>query len=108
MVKREGIAIKAATVYLIDKELGTITHLTLEKYTFVSGEGNFPNRFKVVFSEEEILGLNAIALDVITIHPNPASNFITIDSPTALISDVTLRDMQGKTIAFQNNLNTNG
>jgi hypothetical protein len=98
MVKREGNALEASSVFLIDNQLGTITDLTIQAYTFNSSEGNFPNRFKVVFNTEDVLGLNSIALDLISIYPNPVKDKLNISSSTAFIESVEVFDILNKRV----------
>lgn len=103
----DGELIVNNIVYLRDNILNTETELTSQDYTFTSGAGTYNNRFTLYFKEREILNTSDVALEQINIYPNPAKNLINIYSPSVLISEIGIVDMQGRTIATYKGLETN-
>jgi len=94
----EGSLITNATVYLIDTLTGITTNLNENVYTFTSKGGTYDNRFNVVFENEEILNTNDVAVTTISLHPNPTSGTIQLQSPQALITGATVYDFQGRIV----------
>ncbi len=93
----EGEALTNATVFLLDNENGNFTNLSESSYNFTSEAGTFPSRFTVMF-RNPFLGVNGNAILAVGLYPNPAKEIVTIASPNALITNVTIVDISGRII----------
>ena len=93
----EGQNLDGTSVYLVDNELSIITDLTEQDYNFVSGKGNFKQRFTIQF-EYEVLGTPGNSLETIAIYPNPTRDLLNIVSPLEVIETVQVLDIHGRTI----------
>ncbi|GHC56148.1 discoidin domain-containing protein [Ulvibacter litoralis] len=100
----EGVNIESATVLLIDNLLGTVTNLNEGDYSFQSEEGTYSERFKVVF-ENRILATNNLALNSVSVYPNPAKNNLYIVSSEALIINAVVYDLQGRQVQYAKSSN---
>lgn len=93
----EGSEITNAHVYLVDHLTNTITDLTQGSYQFSSNKGTFNNRFTLQF-ESENLGTDDLALEKISVYPNPTDNLLNILSPGAGIDGVVIYDLRGRKV----------
>ncbi|WP_415370920.1 choice-of-anchor J domain-containing protein [Patiriisocius sp. Uisw_047] len=93
----DGAAWLNATPYLIDAQAGVVTNLNEDAYSFTSDQGEFNNRFTLVF-QDRLLGSKDVLASSISMYPNPASDLVTIVSPNAAISLVEVRDLRGRLI----------
>ncbi|MAP55429.1 T9SS type A sorting domain-containing protein [Altibacter sp.] len=84
-------------VYLYDTYLDILAQLNNSSYSFESDLGNFPDRFKIIFEPESVLGIQENLNSKIIVFPNPTSDHIFI---TGLSGDVqlTLIDALGRTV----------
>ncbi|WP_189342900.1 T9SS type A sorting domain-containing protein, partial [Ulvibacter litoralis] len=71
---------------------------------FQSGEATYSERFKVVF-QNQILGTNDIALDAVSVYPNPAQNVLYVVSPNSAIVNTAVYDIQGRKVLTTKNTN---
>ena len=94
----DGSLIESYTVYLEDHELGTITDISKTDYAFTASEGIYNNRFTLRFTDRNVLDTSAVALDQISVSPNPTDGVLTIQSPLSVIRSVSVKDVQGRTI----------
>ncbi len=94
----EGDALSNASIYLIDHLENSITDLTQTSYEFKSNKGTFNGRFTLQF-ESEILSNNDLALETISLYPNPTSGQLNILSPGAGIESITIHDVRGRKVA---------
>jgi len=102
----EGVDLENATVYLEDHVLNISTNISEGNYTFTANKGEQLNRFKLVF-QERVLGTNDVALEMISLLPNPTQDMVTITSPTAMITGVEVMDVQGRIISSEKDAGTN-
>ncbi|GEQ85189.1 hypothetical protein ULMS_06970 [Patiriisocius marinistellae] len=103
----DGELISSAPIYLRDNETNIVTQLNNESYAFNSPAGTFNNRFTLFFRDAEILNNQDIALQNISLYPNPANNMLHIIAPSTTITTINITDIQGRTINVINNLKTN-
>ncbi|GEQ85520.1 hypothetical protein ULMS_10280 [Patiriisocius marinistellae] len=95
----EGGQIENAVVYLVDTFEETITNLSENgAYTFTTAKGNFPNRFILQFENNETLETLDQHLSRISVVPNPTNGVLFINSPSSIIKDITIVDIQGRII----------
>ena len=94
----EGENLSLTTVFIIDHFTNTVHTLSDEAYAFTSNKGTFHNRFTVQFEGDVILATNANTLDSVSIFPNPTDGVLTIFSPHAVILDVEVYDIRGRSI----------
>ncbi|MCB0456257.1 MAG: T9SS type A sorting domain-containing protein [Flavobacteriaceae bacterium] len=65
-------------IYLYDSFEDSLSLLNEDSYSFASGAGNFPNRFKLLFKSQNILEIRDSSLKNLTIYPNPATTELFI------------------------------
>jgi hypothetical protein len=94
----EGDALSNTSIYLIDHLENSITDLTQTSYEFRSDKGTFNGRFTLQF-ESEILNNNDLALETISLYPNPTSGQLNILSPVAGIESISIYDVRGRKVA---------
>ncbi|GHC64444.1 T9SS type A sorting domain-containing protein [Ulvibacter litoralis] len=94
----DGLNIEEAIVFLIDNQLGTVTNLTEGDYTFQSEEGTYSERFKVVF-QNRTLNISDIALNSVSVYPNPTQNILYIVSPKVAVTGVAVFDLRGRKVS---------
>ena len=95
----EGVFTSNATVYLEDRYLNTSTNLSEEDYSFTSIQGNYNDRFVIVFQEQDILGISDSILETLTVYPNPANNLIYLNNPKRIrLIDLSIYDITGRLI----------
>ena len=93
----DGEAWLEATPYLVDNQTGVITNLMEDSYNFTSDMGEYNDRFEIIF-QDRLLGSQESLASSIAMYPNPASDVVTIASPTAAITMVEVRDIRGRLI----------
>ncbi len=93
----EGALISEATVYLKDNVLNTTTNLNEENYTFTSNEGNYKERFELVFTEE-VLSNQDFNDNLIGVYPNPSTGIINIASPQLVLTGIAIYDIAGREV----------
>src|SRR5690606_30505182 len=86
----------AVSIYLKDKELD-ITHNLMESdYEFESAQGEFKERFEVVYETEGTMGTGDFNSNLVQIYQH--NNRILVSSKTEQILSVELFDLQGRNI----------
>ena len=93
----DGEAWLEATPYLVDNQTGVITNLMEDSYNFTSDMGEFNDRFEIIFQDRSLGSQQSLASSI-AMYPNPASDVVTIASPTAAITMVEVRDIRGRLI----------
>ena len=93
----DGEAWLDATPYLVDNQTGVVTNLMEDSYNFTSDMGEFNDRFEIVFQDRSLGSQESLASSI-AMYPNPASDVVTIASPTAAITMVAVRDIRGRLI----------
>jgi hypothetical protein len=102
----EGTLITEADVFLVDHIAHTVTNLNETAYSFQSIAGTQNNRFTLEF-RSSVLGTSAFDTNSISVFPNPTDGLVTIESPQAQITQVTITDVQGRIISMNSNQNRN-
>jgi hypothetical protein len=102
----EGTLITEADVFLVDHIAHTVTNLNETAYSFQSIAGTQNNRFTLEF-RSSVLGTTAFDTNSISVFPNPTDGLVTIESPQAQITQVTITDVQGRIISMNSNQNRN-
>ena len=97
IVSLEGGNLSVSNIYLVDHLTGMITNLKQEDYVFRSNKGTFSGRFTLQF-EREVLGNGDLALNSISLYPNPAEALLNVVSPNAEITGITIHDVQGRKV----------
>ena len=97
LVDVTGTNLLGSNIYLVDHLTGMITDLTQSDYEFRSDTGTFDARFTLQF-ETEVLGTGDLALNSISLYPNPADALLNVISPNAEITGITIHDVQGRKI----------
>ncbi|MDB4280417.1 T9SS type A sorting domain-containing protein, partial [Flavobacteriaceae bacterium] len=93
----DGEAWLEATPYLVDNQTGVVTNLMEDDYNFTSDMGEFNDRFEIIFQDRSLGSQESLASSI-AMYPNPASDVVTIASPTAAITMVAVRDIRGRLI----------
>ena len=93
----DGEAWLEATPYLVDNQTGIVTNLMEDSYNFTSDMGEFNDRFEIIFQDRSLGSQESLASSI-AMYPNPASDVLTIASPTAAITKVAVRDIRGRLI----------
>ena len=93
----DGEAWLDATPYLVDNQTGVVTNLMEDSYSFTSDMGEFNDRFEIVFQDRSLGSQQSLASSI-AMYPNPASDVVTIASPTAAITMVAVRDIRGRLV----------
>jgi len=93
----DGEAWLDATPYLVDNQTGVVTNLIEDAYNFTSDMGEFNDRFEIIFQDRSLGSQESLASSI-AMYPNPASDVVTIASPTAAITMVAVRDIRGRLI----------
>ncbi len=95
----EGLSISRADLFLRDNYKNTTVNLNLQDYTFTSRRGNFNDRFTILFKKETVLETQEQTLkEVISVFPNPASDYITINTRDTAIKSIQVYDIQGRLV----------
>lgn len=98
----EGIFDNSQHIYLKDKYSGIITDLSESYYSFNTEEGEFTNRFEIVYKPEATLDVTGINKDAIQIYRD-GDDFV-VRSSAKSIKEVELYDMSGK-LFYKTNAN---
>ncbi|MBV1924116.1 MAG: T9SS type A sorting domain-containing protein, partial [Flavobacteriaceae bacterium] len=96
----EGEDISDSIVYLHDKLLNVITNLSETNYVFTSNATYDTHRFDLIF-KEKVLSNNDVALQNISMLPNPTTGMLTVNSPTADIHQIEVIDLQGRIVSLK-------
>ena len=96
----EGDDISNATVYLYDKALEVVANLSNGEYTFTSNAVQNSERFVLLF-QDRVLGANDVAMENIYMLPNPTTGVLIVNSPMAIVNQIDVIDIQGRTISSQ-------
>lgn len=104
----DGIFANGQKIYLHDKAEGIVRDMANGGYTFTTESGTFENRFEVQYSATA----NALATDAPlnvedTVLIYAKDGAITVSSGSALIKDITVFDISGRTLYSADKLNTN-
>jgi hypothetical protein len=102
----EGVDISNAAVYLEDHLLNITTNLSEGNYTFTADEGQQLNRFKLVF-QERVLSNNEVALQSISMMPNPTTGMLVVNSPNAQVHQIEVIDVQGRIVSIKQYADSN-
>ena len=97
----QGAGIETATVYLVDTYTNTIHNLSEGGYIFSTDAGVENSRFILQFEDKNVLSTDDIALNSISLYPNPTRGKLTIVAPQTTIDVVTVVDMNGSIISTQ-------
>ena len=82
----DGEAWLEATPYLVDNQTGVVTNLMEDTYNFTSDKGEYNDRFDSCFPRQITSNSRMHLASSIAMYPNPASDVVTIASPTAAIT----------------------
>jgi hypothetical protein len=74
-----------------------LTDLTQSDYEFRSDTGTFNGRFTLQF-ETEVLANGDLALNSISLYPNPADALLNVVSPNAQITGISIHDVLGRKV----------
>lgn len=91
----EGIFKSNQTIYLVDKQTGTVTNLSQGSYTFAATKGDSNGRFEIIYRPEVVLVTESISKEGIVVYRD-SDNFVIL-SPK-LISNVDVYDASGRLI----------
>jgi hypothetical protein len=92
-----GDNLNTSTVFLVDNENDVVTNLSETDYLFVSNNGNYTNKFTVLFINPT-LGINQTTLDSILVYPNPAGNMVNIVTSNTVVTHVDILDISGRIV----------
>jgi len=93
------------TIYLKDKQMHIIHNLMESDYEFESGQGEFNERFEIVYGEEGTMGTDDQNANQIRIYTD--MDYIVVDSKTEKILSVELYDLNGRNIQRDHTVNAN-
>lgn len=95
----KGNNIDREVVLLRDNYNGTTVNLSDQDYEFKSTKGIFNDRFTILFKKETVLETQEQTLkEVISVFPNPASDYITINTRDTAIKSIQVYDIQGRLV----------
>ncbi|MFA7688255.1 MAG: T9SS sorting signal type C domain-containing protein, partial [Moheibacter sp.] len=102
----DGIFAEGNTkIYLNDKNLNIIHDLMESDYEFESTQGEFKERFEVVYETEETMGTGELDSNWVQIYQN--ENQIIVSSKTEKILSVELFDLSGRNLHRNARVNSN-
>jgi len=90
-------------VFLKDKLTNTIHNLKLTPYMFNSEEGNFNNRFEIIY--ENALAVNQNTFNARNTIIYKQNQDIIVSSPHAIMSEVQVYDIRGRLLISKKNIN---
>ncbi|QBO57218.1 T9SS type A sorting domain-containing protein [Chryseobacterium salivictor] len=92
----EGIFGNGQTIYLKDRQTGTITNLSQGTYTFSANAGESTGRFEIIYKPETVLVTYSTLKEELVVY-REAEDFI-IKAQTRKISDVEVYDAAGRMV----------
>lgn len=92
---KEGVFDNGQTIYLKDKQTGTITNLTENSYTFEANAGESTGRFEIIYKPETVLVTDSVVKDGLAVYRD-GENFVIQSHKT--IALVQVYDLSGKLI----------
>ena len=100
--KKEGDFLNSNPIYLKDNLLSTLTDLTQTDYSFTSAQGNFGNRFEIVFENETLsipsLETGNASLQLYELNANHTKISVANDLE---MTSVALYDLMGRRVLQQ-------
>lgn len=102
----DGLFAGSQDIFLKDKFLNSIHDLKQSDYAFASAEGNFADRFEIIY-QNTTLGVD---------NPEPKDNQVVvfkeqgvfkINSGKTIIADVKVFDIRGRLVYEKNDINSN-
>ncbi|MFA7687683.1 MAG: S8 family serine peptidase [Moheibacter sp.] len=93
------------TIYLKDNQLNIAHNLMESDYEFESTQGEFKERFEVVYETEEIMGTGDFDSNLVQVYQNESQ--IIVSSKTEKIVSVELFDMIGRNLHKNEKVNAN-
>lgn len=93
---KEGIFSNGQTIYLKDKQTGTVTNLSAGSYTFAVTAGESTGRFEIVYQPETVLATTGSNKEELIVYRD-GTNF-TVKSESKKIDEVEMFDAAGKLI----------
>jgi len=93
------------TIYLKDNNIGVIHNLMESDYEFESAEGEFKERFEVVYETEEIMDTGDFDSNLVQIYQDNEN--VVIESKTEKILSVELFDLSGRNLHKNQKVNAN-
>lgn len=93
---KEGLFNKGQSIYLKDKQTGTVTNLNQASYTFTANEGVIDTRFEIIYKPETVLVTDAASKEGVVVYRD--GNDFVINSPK-IIKTVEVYDLGGRMIA---------
>ena len=99
-IDQVGIFASGQSIYLKDKNLGILTDISQEAYSFVSTSGEFTNRFEIVYTPEAVLATGGSGAKANIQVYRDAQDFV-VQSSVKKITSYELYDMSGRIIMSQ-------
>lgn len=93
---KEGIFAGSQSIYLKDKQTGTVTNLSEGEYTFAANAGESTGRFEIIYKPEIVLVTDSARKEELIVYRD-AQDFI-IKAQTKKISDIEVYDSSGRMI----------
>ncbi|WP_146171720.1 T9SS sorting signal type C domain-containing protein [Flavobacterium magnum] len=100
----DGVFADGAEIFLKDDFTGTLHNLKDSAYAFVSSEGDFADRFQVVF-QNTTLGTSTASQDEKSVVVYNDRGVVHIKSAAFTINEVKIFDVQGRLIYYRDNVN---
>lgn len=100
----EGLFAEGNFIYLKDKAVDVVHNLMDSDYEFESLQGEFKERFEIVYEEEEVLGTDELTGNSIQIYKYEQN--IIIESKTDKILSIELYDIQGRNLYRNEKVNS--
>jgi hypothetical protein len=86
-------------IYLYDAHYDIYNDLREENYLINIDAGNYPNRFEIVFTTDNALNADEVALERLTIKQNNRVHEVQVFNPNGLdISTIELFDLSGRSV----------
>lgn len=93
-IDQSGIFANGQAIYLKDKDLGILTDISSEAYSFTSLSGEFTNRFEIVYVPEVVLVTDSSAKFNIQLYRDQLD--FVVQSSVKKIVHIELYDMSGR------------
>ncbi len=101
----EGLFAEGNTIIYVKDKLLDMEHNLMESdYEFESVQGEFKERFEIVYKTQEAMGTNDFAWNTVDIYKD--KDYIVVDSKSEKLLSVELFDMQGRNLYRNTKVNS--
>jgi hypothetical protein len=101
----DGLFAEGQAIYLKDKTANNIHNLNEGSYSFYASNGNYSNRFEIIYQETLNVNSHYFTSDQIIVYHN--NKDIIINSAAVNMEQIRMFDISGRLLFEQSNMNTN-